>query len=100
MKPFIRIGTLYLNVSDLIEVETNARRNEPTFGEETRQVACIRLTTRKLTIGVGPSDDATSVNVTYDFEHGTREADALLAWLESQTEDLLKDEPQESPMCV
>jgi hypothetical protein len=88
MKPFIRIGTLYLNTDDILNVQANETRYEPVFADVPKAVPCVRITTRELKLECGPLEDIGSTNVTYDFDHGTPEATAIINWLESQSEIL------------
>src|SRR4051794_32966839 len=87
MKPFIRIGSLSLNRNDIIEVDHNYVKFE--LCEENDPLHYVRVTTRALAIGGDAGIPAiASVNVHHDFLHGTKEAQALLSWLEAQTEVL------------
>ena len=78
MKRFIRIGTLYLNVNDIIEVDTNHQCEGGSF---------VRVTMR--TIDADGYVELASVSTCHHFVHGAPDADAIIAWVASQAEVLL-----------
>ena len=92
MKPFIRIGKLYLNVSDIIAVEP-ATAERTTFADG--EVGCdyvpvLRVTTRVLKpFSWSEEVGAEAICRDYDFDSDSQEADALLSWLKDQSEVLL-----------
>jgi len=86
MKPFIRIGNLYLNVSDIIEVDADYKKTS-SVSFDTAQV--VRVTTRALDYRAYLDGAAASESCVHDFAHGTPEAEAIIAWLEAQSLPLL-----------
>lgn len=87
MKPFIRIGDITINRTDIIKIYHDITTDE--------YLHCVRVVTRELTLEGYGDISAASQHVSHDYEHGTPEAAAILIWLESQTEDLLAEEPYE-----
>jgi hypothetical protein len=79
---FIRIGSLYLRISDILEVDANYQGN------------CVRIMMR----GVDAVEGFSSSSRVYVYNHDTPEAAALVAWLEPQTLDLLAEPCEEDPI--
>ncbi len=84
-KPFIRIGSRHIAVNKIIEIDTNYRKYYRDLADF-KQTVHIVLTS--LTID-GDESDLSSSSVEIDYPHGTPEAQAVIAWLESQSEVLL-----------
>ena len=93
MKQFIRIGNITINRTDVITVYHDIKKR----GFDLSEQHFVRVTTREIVLDTYEDIVAATTNVTHDFKHGTPEADALLAWLAAQTEDLLT-EPCEEPL--
>lgn len=74
MRPFIKIGKLYINVKHIIDIDIRPD--------------VVRITTSELVPESVGESDWTATNNQIDFEIGTPEADALLRWADSQAEVL------------
>lgn len=100
MKQFIKIGNLFLNRNDIISVNGDHTREHQVWetGENglsyitTHYVLVVTRGLKYIYIGEGA---AASESVEYIFEHGTPQASAILAWLEWQSEDLLRKAPKD-----
>jgi hypothetical protein len=79
-KPFIRIGSRHIAIDHIIGIDTNY--------EDDRFSQTVHIVLASLDIDGDDKDLASSSSV-IDYLHGTPEAQAVIHWLESQSEVLL-----------
>ncbi len=86
-KSFIRIGSQHINTNKIVEIDTDY---EAIGGGHT-----VHIVLQSLDIdGAYGTDALASFSTAIDFVHGTPEAQAIIAWLEGQSVDLLDPTPQ------
>lgn len=80
MKQFIRIGRRYYNTNQITNIDTNVDK----WDHKTRaNKPVIRITTTELFAECMGEDAAASSSATYDYDHDTPEAKAIMVWLET-----------------
>lgn len=91
MKPFIRIGSQHIQVSKIVQIDTNYRKyyHGEQLGECGGFKQTVHIVTQAIELDGYGEETAASKSVEIDFVHGTPEAKAVIAWLEGQSEDLL-----------
>lgn len=87
-QPFIRLGSLGINISDIISYDLNHTDYQMVEGERT-SVSFVRIVTREQTYTDVGIDGWINTSKEYLFKHGTPEANALVIWLTNHSQDLL-----------
>jgi hypothetical protein len=81
MQRFIRIGERYISLHHIVEIHVN------TIDNMGRHI--VRIVTDEMVVeGVG-SDAWVASSAWIDYEHGTPQAGAIIAWVASQAEVLV-----------